>query len=344
MARLCYRSGLLAPLRYLRDLRHVDVRILAYHRVLDIADERDFDFDLALVSADTTQFRQQMEHIRRRYHPICLRDWCAARREGRELPSRPVIVTFDDGYDDNYRIAFPILRELGIPGVFFVSTGHIDSGAPYAYDWLVHMLLVTRADRIDAPEIGIDESLPAGRADRRTLAGTVLSRMKWLDAAAQSALIERLETQWQLPRSAGHPDCRPMSWDQLRDMRDGGMEIGGHGVSHRMLAKLPANEIHDELSVSKSRLDAELGPSPYTLSYPVGNIDAWSETVVEEARTAGFSAGCSYVTGTNPIDPPDWWALKRLPVERDMDLPWFVSMVALPEAFSYPSQLRTVHS
>ena len=72
---------------------------------------------------------------------------------GRALPRRAVVVTFDDGYDDNYRVAFPILRELGMPATFFVSTGHIDSGRAYAYDWLVHMIRTVHAARLQVAEL-----------------------------------------------------------------------------------------------------------------------------------------------------------------------------------------------
>lgn len=339
IARLCHRSGLLKLLRRLRDLRTRDVRILAYHRVLDVVDDR-FDFDLALVSAGLEQFREQMRHVRRYYHPLRIEEWLDAAGRGRQLPRRCVIVTFDDGYDDNFHHAFPILRDLDMSALFFVSTGHIDDGLAFAYDWLVHMILITPAERLSAPEIGIDQPLPVRRDERRTLAALALGRMKWLSAAAQSALIDRLEAQWHMPRETGHADCRPMTWPQLRDMRDGGMEIGSHGVSHRMLAKLPPDEIRGEIAGSKQRLDDELGPVVTTVSYPVGNIDAWNATVIDEAKSAGFRAGCSYVSGTNPVAPRSWWDLRRLAVEREMDAAWFASMLAVPEAFSYPSRLR----
>jgi len=340
IARLCHRSGLLKLIRRIRDLRGNDVRILAYHRVLDVADEERFDFDLALVSAGLDQFREQMLHLRRYYHPVRIDEWLDAARSGRTLPRRCVIVTFDDGYDDNYRHAYPILRDLDMSALFFVSTGHIDEGKAFAYDWLVHMILTTKHARFDAPEIAIEQALPPTRTGRRNLAALTLSRMKWMSAAAQTALISRLEREWQLPLAAGHADCRPMSWQQLREMRDGGMEVGSHGVSHRMLAKLPADEIHQEIAASRQRLDSELGPVVTALSYPVGNVDAWNGTVIEEAKAAGFRAGFSYVSGTNAVAPRSWWDLRRLPVEREMDADWFASMLAVPEAFSYPSRLR----
>ena len=51
-----------------------------------------------------------------------------------------------------------------------------------------------------------------------------------MPAEAQQALIERLQAQWSMPDAGGHSDCRPMTWAQLREMREGGMEIGSHGV------------------------------------------------------------------------------------------------------------------
>src|SRR3546814_14523092 len=76
-----------------------------------------------------------MQHLRDRFHPVSCREIVAALDGGLALPRDAVLVTFDDGYDDNHAIAFPILRDLGVPAPFFVATGHIDSGLPYAYDW-----------------------------------------------------------------------------------------------------------------------------------------------------------------------------------------------------------------
>ena len=75
------------------------------------------------------------------------REVVAALDGGPALPHDPVLVTFDDGYDDNHAIAFPILREFGVPATFFVATGHIDNGLPYGYDWLAHLVVTARAVR-----------------------------------------------------------------------------------------------------------------------------------------------------------------------------------------------------
>lgn len=339
-ASMLYRTRLIGAISLLRSLFKQDLRILAYHRVLRIADSANFDFDLELISASETQFRRQMQFLRESYNPILFRDLIGALESGTGLPPRPVIVTFDDGYDDNYRVAFPILRELGVPATFFVSTGHIESGLPYAYDWFVHLICRSTRGHLRIAGLAVDCPLPSTVAQRRELAMDLLDRLKSLDAQAQESVIATLESESGLPRSQGHADCRPMNWTQLREMQAAGMEIGSHGVWHRMLAKLSAADMQEEVHQSKQMLDNHLELPVQTISYPVGGLDAFNEHVIDSARKAGYKLGCSYICGTSKLPRQPEFALRRLPVERHMDDAWFAAMLGLPEAFTYPSRHR----
>ena len=340
LANACRALGVLPLLQRVRGWLRSDVRILAYHRVLTLSDPDAFDFDLELVSASAQQFRDQMLLLRRRYRPTTLGALVTALDAGEQIPPDSVVVTFDDGYDDNYRVAFPILRELGVPATFFVCTGHVDSGRAFAYDWLVHMVLCTSATRLSVPELGLDVSVPDGRADRRQLGGHLLDRMKLLPDVDQTSLIARLERDMGMPREMGPPDCRPMNWQQLREMHAAGMEIGSHGVDHRMMSKLSPTALDDELRLSKATLGRELGSEATLLSYPVGGDRALDDRVIAAAKALGYRAACSYICGTNRIDDRNRYALRRLPVEHDMGHAWFSAVLALPELFTYTTPSR----
>jgi peptidoglycan/xylan/chitin deacetylase (PgdA/CDA1 family) len=326
----------------LRAAMHRDVRILAYHRVLPSVAPADFRFDLDLVSASSEAFRRQLAIVRRRFVPMRFDELADCLDHGRRIPSRAVLITFDDGYDDNYRIAFPLLREAGLSAMFFVSSGHIASGRPYAYDWLVHMLCTATQPRLLAPELGIDWPLPDARseglAERRRLAGQLLDRIKTLDAAGQQALVERLQREWDLPDAAGHPDCRPMTWAQLREMHVAGMEIGSHGVDHRMLAKLSPEAMREEVAGSKRAIEAALGAPVTAMSYPVGGRDAYDDAVMAATRDAGYRLACSYLAGCERLQPASRFQMRRLPVERHVDAGWFEGMLSLPELFCHRSR------
>lgn len=338
LGELCYSSGLLHSLQRVRSWWQRDLRILAYHRVMPIPDPETYEFDMELISTPPDEFREQMLRLKKYFRPMRLTDVVAALDAGEALPPDTVAVTFDDGYDDNYRIAAPILDEIGVPATFFVSTGHIDTGTPYSYDWLVHMILTTKAPRLILPELGIDVTLPAERMLRRRIAGNVLLRMKWLDAHGQSAMTERLEVEWKMPSAGARPiDCRPMTWDQVREMESAGMEFGSHGVHHRMLARLPIEEMEAEILESKRTLDRELRNPAILMSYPVGGDRAYNDAVIAATRKAGFQLACSYICGTNPEPSENRYSLYRLPVEANMGPGWFAAMLALPQLMSYPT-------
>ncbi|HWU76443.1 MAG TPA: polysaccharide deacetylase family protein [Rhodanobacter sp.] len=326
---------LLKPLQYMRSWWRRDLRIVAYHRVLSTFDADAFEFDLDLVSASAAGFREQMLLLKRRFNPMRLGDVVKAVTSGQSVSANAVVVTFDDGYDDNYRVAYPILRELGVPATFFVSTGNIDSGLPYDYDWLVHMLLAATQPRITIDELAIDVPAPSTRISRRPLVNDVLRRLKMLDGSAQTALIARLASDWRMPREQPHPNCQPMNWQQLREMHAAGFEIGSHGVHHRMLAKLPQQELEFELRESKAVLERELGAPASLIAYPVGGYTAFDDRVIDATISAGYQAACSYVSGTNSLTGLRQYDLRRLAVERDMRLGWFDAMLTLPEWLSY---------
>lgn len=340
LSRVAERMGLLRPLAAARAvLGRGELRILAYHRVLPEPVE-DFSFDLELVSAWAERFREQMIHLRRHFHPMRFDEVLALLHAGRRLPANAVLVTFDDGYEDNHRVAFPILRDLELPAMFFVATGHIDSGRPYLYDWLVHGLCVTKASRVEIPELEMEAALPASLDARRAVAAEVLDRVKALRESTQSILVRRIVAQLGVPVPDRDGGCRPMSWQNLREMRDGGMEIGSHGVHHRMLAKLPASLMKAELVESRRRMEAELGAPARVLSYPVGGHDAFDAEVIAAARAAGYEMACTYIAGTSKPGTHSPFELRRLPVERFMDRAWFEAVLAWPGFFIHRSRRR----
>jgi peptidoglycan/xylan/chitin deacetylase (PgdA/CDA1 family) len=135
-----------------------------------------------------------------------------------------------------------------------------------------------------------------------------------------------------------------MTWDQLREMRDAGMEIGGHGVHHRMLAKLPDDALLAEISECQARLTAELGAPAIAVSYPVGGPDAYDARVIDAVRAHGFLIGFSYINGVSTPSDANRYRLLRTAAEADVDDGWFQGLLAAPELFSHASKLRVYPS
>ncbi len=112
--------------------REAQVPILMYHHIANPAPsasalERD-------LSVSPEKFEQQLRHLRQQgYETITLNDLALHLTVGQPLPARPIILTFDDGYNDAYLQAFPLLQRYGFAGTFFLVTAPIDNMNP---DWL----------------------------------------------------------------------------------------------------------------------------------------------------------------------------------------------------------------
>lgn len=315
--------------RLKRSWEH-EVRILAYHRVLDIRDDSSFEFDPDLVSASVDDFEWQIRHVRERYDPITFHHLVEFIEKGTPLPACPVIVTFDDGFDDNYRHAFPVLRSLNMPATFFVSTGYIGQRQTFWFDWFFY-LCRQAAERRHVLKVG-GALFPF---DRDNAARQVRSAMRALWTLSDderrivvAGLAESLDMK--------HPDqgfaqSMPLDWDQVEAMAAAGMEFGSHTVSHPVLSRVVNDvDLRYELTESKRVLEQRLARTIDALAYPVGREFAFNDKIEQATRDAGYRIAVSYAAGTNKLRQLDAFKLKRIHVERYVNRAEFAATLAAP--------------
>ena len=103
------------------------ILVLNYHKVDNM------DISLSVLPKD---FDRQMKYLKdNNFHTITPQEMYAALTEGAELPENPVVITFDDGYYDNYKYAYPILKKYGFKGTIFVVTSFLDRGQQGYITW-----------------------------------------------------------------------------------------------------------------------------------------------------------------------------------------------------------------
>ena len=103
----------------------VRVPILVYHSVFPHHPGQ--THEQRVLDVDPTVFTEQMQYlVNGGYHVISFEQLVDALDGRANLPARPVVITFDDGWENQYRHAFPVLRKLGMPATFFVFTSVID--------------------------------------------------------------------------------------------------------------------------------------------------------------------------------------------------------------------------
>lgn len=309
-----------------------ELTILAYHRVLDRPIDADFAFDAELVSASSEDFAWQMQFIQRRFTPMTFAQLQVALAGGEALPPRPIIVTFDDGFEDNYRCAFPILRDLGVPATFFISTDYIGGETVFWFDAAVHWFVrATRSTvRIDALDTTL--SLAPEVGGRRRQADAFLRQLKGVPDAVRRAAIEQVRAQLAPDNDTELPLSRPLNWAQVREMAAGGMEFGSHTVSHPLLTQVTPALLDAELAESKQELERQLGRPCNAVSYPDGAVNP---AVMRAAADAGYDFGVGYFPGINKYRRLDRFSLNRLHIERYTTRPYFAAMLAAPAVFMH---------
>jgi peptidoglycan/xylan/chitin deacetylase (PgdA/CDA1 family) len=328
MTKQAFLAGCLARLGILRLMirrQHKRLPVLAYHRILDDDSDPATLADPGLFSATASSFDAQMALVSRHFNVITL----ARLLDPAPLPPRPLVITFDDGYEDNYRIAYPILKKHGLHGVFFVTTGFIDDGQPLWFDQVA--ILLDQSTLPHTLDVAGRRLLPHA-LPRQQLVQQVLAHLKSLTAEARQAEIKLLERQTGNPRIAAGT---PMTWAQLRHMADNGMEIGSHSRSHSVLANETAGTITAELAGSRQQICEQLQRDCVSVAYPVGGTSAVNDQVLHAARECGYGIGCTYLSGINRLPLRDPLALVRVHVELDVTLAQFYAQLALPDLFGY---------
>jgi peptidoglycan/xylan/chitin deacetylase (PgdA/CDA1 family) len=327
------RSGALGAIGAVHRRWSRAVTILAYHRVLDVPDEDAFPFDVELVSASPAQFSRQMEHVRRHHTPITFAALLDCLDRGEPPPRGSAIVTFDDGFADNYDHAFPVLRRLGIPATIFVSTGYLDAQRTFWYEEVTHAIMTTAAPSLDLPGQGRIE-VGTSPATRRRAVARVLKALKRMPDAGRLAAVEEIAGQ---PAGEGgrlDPRSAPLTWEQAREMARHGIEFGSHTVSHPVLSMVAPEKLAHELRESRARIEAELSKPVQVIAYPVGGEEAFNEEVRAAVRAAGYRLGVSYIPGVQAPGSWDRYALRRVRIERYVDGHWFEAMLAAPALFA----------
>lgn len=272
--------------------------VLNYHRVGDNTGSR---FNQDLWSATEEDFDAQIRFFKTNFDVIGQADLTKAlgRRRGRHVQ-----ITFDDGYRDNYEVAYPILKSNGVSATFFISTGLLDHPRVPWWDeiaWIV---------RGSAAPFG-------GKAPKDRLVQTLCSLYRSLPADKTDAFLDFLGA------SAGTGRCDAaeakdlwMTWDMVREMRDGGMAFGGHTVSHCELSRLPKAEQARELRECKQRFEEELREPMTTFSYPYGEAHAFNADTFACLRELNVKFAYSYYGGYQDFRNWEPFNINRFAMER----------------------------
>lgn len=268
--------------------------VLNYHR---IGDPWESPYDPGVFSSTDEEFDWQIEYLKHRYYMTTLEE-AIAMACGDTAIRTSVLITFDDGYLDNYRLAFPVLRSHGVQGVFFLPTSFVGTSHVPWWDVIAYIIRNSRKDviRLQYPE-QIEFDL------KRQGVAHVIMKVLQLYKKPAMTLHERFVSDLEAAcgTSAPSPNAERcfMNWGEAREMQEGGMAFGSHTHTHEILSKLSVERQREEACVSREALEKQLNRRIDVLAYPVGGRHCFTSETMNALKASGYRAAFSFYGGFN---------------------------------------------
>jgi len=267
------RSGIM---RLCALFRSQSVAILCYHSV---STDREWQSNCISLgnSVDAKVFDEQMRALREKYHPITLDDIADWLNGNKQLPPRSVAVTFDDGFEDNYSIAAPIMEKYDIRGAIYLA---VDAVRRQELPWYCRLHYLFHNKRISGKMGGEDLETEQSFAKSCVILGEEQLTRR----------MEQIESKfgYKLDLSKSSPGM--MTFEQAKELRRRGHIIGSHTLSHGIAGLLTAEQLRREIGEANQILERELGEPIQHFSYPHPYLidPQWSEDSLRETESIGY--------------------------------------------------------
>ncbi|MGE5112774.1 MAG: polysaccharide deacetylase family protein [Acidobacteriaceae bacterium] len=233
-------------------------------------------------------FRNMLIYLRRKYELISLEHLISGKYPNSGKPL--CLLTFDDGWQDNYTTAREILLEFGVRPLIFVATGLIDSGGTFWEESLLNSLRSGTASDL------VPRLLSELQQEQRSITpDQLITTLKRMPEAKRAPILQKF-----VDKGTAVDGNGMMSWEQIGKLKDLGFDFGAHTVNHPLLCYENDETVVRELNLSKQTLEKKLGIPIHAFAYPSGNYDQRIEHLV---RRSGFRFAFTC--------EPQWYQFKK---------------------------------
>lgn len=243
--------------------------VLMYHRIADILS------DPWALAVSPQNFEEQLQ-ILKCYNVISINELGYIFAKKQKLPANIAVVTFDDGYRDNYLAAKPLLEKYNIPATFFIATDQIGKQKEFWWDALERICLQTPVLPgkliIEQPEYtswNVGSNTSTDTISPLNLYLKLCEIVRKLSADQQKGFIKRLEL-W-ANNTVERPDYFTMNNKELLDLQSNSLfTIGAHTMTHPFLPDFSYEYQKKEIQGSVAFLEELTGEPIKYLAYPHG--------------------------------------------------------------------------
>lgn len=269
---------------------------------------------------DVAIFQSQLDYLKKYYQVISLEKLLAYYERGTPLPAYSLAITIDDGYESGYKLAFPLLRERGMPAAIFITTDFVDRGAWLWVDRLEYAMDRTSSRRLELKIGGEIFSFDLSTDPAKKSADTkIRTQLKTVPADLREEILGGIEKSLgvRLSKEKAPEIYRPLAGPQIKEMIQSGLvTFGSHSVSHPILSRLSDPLLGEEVGKSRESIEGKTGTACRFFCYPNGREGDFNERTKKALGEAGYRAAFTTVEGMNE-GRGDVFELKRIGVHED---------------------------
>jgi len=248
---------------------------------------------------DESSFRSQMNYLRRHFEVVHLLEAVGRMQEGKM--DRPIaVITFDDGFQNNYDVAFPILREAGLPATIFLSTGLVNTSNTVWFCHLNRALASTGKRSLDWNGSRFDLSGPHPKKEASVAIQNRLKEFAHPQLLAElRKIILELGQDPHCPIEADSP-YRMLSKEAITEMANSELiEFGAHTHTHSILSRLSQKQQRDEIERSVTEIGEMTGRPCQLFAYPNGSAQDYDAESIQTLVACGVRAAVTTIVGPN---------------------------------------------
>lgn len=301
-ANFLVRAGLTR--RY--DDAHKSILILMYHRV-------NAQSDCLGLTVSPDLFMNQLQFIQAHFEVITLHEALECMSSG-AITGNQCVITFDDGYRDNFDVAFPLLQRFCLPATIFVTCDAIDQGQ-FGWGAFDRAVLSTPAKELDLQQWGMGTFSLANRNTRETAVKTLHRQLKLRPNDEKLEVVSHVVSTYGTESSG---ERIMLDWAEVREMAVSGLvSIGAHTITHPILSRLPAEQAYQEIVEGKRRIEQNFGSKVDFFAYPNGGQADFGPREIALVKEAGYLGACTTISGRNRAgDFP--YTLRRMDITTSM--------------------------
>jgi len=289
LALIIFYSGFIKVLRLLGKNY---TKILLYHSISET--ENNFIRGTRIWTS-TDKFNKHLKYLAAKYHIISLEDFVEPLIKGK-TSERSVIITFDDGFVDNYYVAFPQLKQYKAPATIFLTTECIENKKPIWIQELNYLLNTIGVEKIWdtlsslSPQINTDKIIKK-RFSKMLLRNSIEEYFRYsLNIKQREKIIAAVNQKFNLSRKKIFSENKIfLNWEQIKIMRADGITFGNHGASHSPLSFLSERQQLTEVKHSKRLIRDKLGTDFIPFSYPFGGTKDFNINTEQLVKKQGHS-------------------------------------------------------